>query len=67
MQSGTEVSDIQARVDRQRHLLEKYTPYPPALKALLHRQHGFPRWSVRPPLVEMSSDMEESLIRDFMQ
>jgi 4-hydroxy-tetrahydrodipicolinate synthase len=67
MQAGTEVSDIQARVDRQRRLLEKYTPYPPALKALLHRQHGFPRWSVRPPLVEMSSDMEDSLIRDFMQ
>lgn len=67
MRAGTDVLDIQARVDRQRQLLEKYTPYPPALKALLHRQHGFPRWSVRPPLVEMSPDMEDRLLKEFMQ
>ena len=67
MQAGTEVSDIQARVDRQRHLLEKYTPYPPALKALLHRQHGFPRWSVRPPLLEMAPDLEDRLLAEFTQ
>jgi len=65
MQAGQDVSEAQARVDERRHILEKYPPFPPALKALLHRLHGFPRWPVRPPLVDMAPEAEDRLVEEF--
>lgn len=65
MQAGQDVSEAQKQLDRQRRILEKYPPFPPALKALLHRLHGFPRWPVRPPLVDMAPDAEERLVEEF--
>jgi 4-hydroxy-tetrahydrodipicolinate synthase len=64
-QAGKDPSQAQKRVEEQRHILEKYPPFPPTLKALLHRLHGFPRWSVKPPLESISSDIEEQAMRDF--
>ncbi|MBI5935348.1 MAG: dihydrodipicolinate synthase family protein [Chloroflexi bacterium] len=55
----------QERVTHQRHLLEKYPPFPPTLKALVHKLHGLPRWKVRPPLVEMGEEEEEKLLREL--
>jgi 4-hydroxy-tetrahydrodipicolinate synthase len=55
----------QARVTEQRHLLEKYPPFPPTLKALVHRLHGQPRWPVRPPLENLNSEAEEKLVSEF--
>ena len=52
-QEGKDPSEIQARVSEKRHILEKYMPFPPTLKALLHRLHDFPRWAVKPPLEEL--------------
>jgi len=49
---------LQARITAIRHVLEGYMPFPPILKALLSRLFGFPRWPVRPPLVEISKEME---------
>ncbi len=66
MQAGEDVSEAQARVDHQRHILEKYPPFPPALKALLHRLHSFPRWPVRAPLVDMAQDVEDRLVEEFV-
>jgi len=60
-----DVSEIQERVDKQRHVLEKYPPFPPTLKALLHRLHGLPRWSVKPPLESISSELEEQAVQEF--
>jgi 4-hydroxy-tetrahydrodipicolinate synthase len=65
MQVGQDVTEAQARVDHQRQLLEKYPPFPPALKTLLHRLHGFPRWPVRPPLVDMAPEAEDRLVEEF--
>jgi 4-hydroxy-tetrahydrodipicolinate synthase len=65
MQAGRDVSEAQARVDHQRHILENYPPFPAALKALLHRLHGFPRWPVRPPLVDMTTEAEDRLVEEF--
>ena len=65
MQAGQDVSKAQSRVDHQRHILEKYPPFPPALKALLHRLHGFPRWPVRAPLVDMAPEAEDRLVEEF--
>jgi 4-hydroxy-tetrahydrodipicolinate synthase len=65
MQAGQDVSEAQERVDHQRHILEKYPPFPAALKALLHRLHGFPRWPVRSPLVDMAPEEENRLVDEF--
>ena len=55
----------QERVTHMRHILEKYPPFPPTLKALVHRLHGFPRWPVRPPLVELGSEAEEKVVQEI--
>lgn len=52
-QRGEDLSGTQAKVSRVRHILEKLPPFPPLLKALLARRHGFPTWRVRPPLEEV--------------
>jgi len=64
-QGGEDAHELQAQVSRQRHVLEQYPPFPPTLKALFHRLHGLPRWSVRPPLVEMSGKAEEQLAQEM--
>jgi len=63
--AGKDTSAAQARVTEQRRILEKYPPFPPTLKALVHRLHGFPRWPVRPPLEEMGKEAEENLVCEF--
>ena len=65
MREGKDVSEAQERVNKQRHILEKYPSFPPTLKALLHRLHGLPRWSVKPPLESISSEMEEQAVQEF--
>lgn len=65
MNAGKDASEAQAHVKKQRDILEKYPPFPPALKALLHRLHGLPRWSVRPPLESISRELEEQVVREF--
>ncbi|HJR81264.1 MAG TPA: dihydrodipicolinate synthase family protein, partial [Anaerolineales bacterium] len=65
MQEGKDASEAQMRVTRKRHILENYPPYPPTLKALLHRVYGLPRWSVRPPLESVSPELEEQVVHEF--
>jgi 4-hydroxy-tetrahydrodipicolinate synthase len=62
---GRDSTEAQARVKKQRDILDKYPPFPPTLKALLHRIHGFPKWSVKPPLVEISQELEELVVNEF--
>jgi len=65
MSEGKDVSEAQERVNKQRHILEKYPPFPPTLKALLHRLHGLPRWSVKPPLESIALEIEEQALQEF--
>jgi 4-hydroxy-tetrahydrodipicolinate synthase len=65
MNEGRDSTEVQSRVKKQRDILEKYPPFPPTLKALLHRLHGLPRWSVRPPLESISDEMEERAVQEF--
>jgi len=65
MRAGKDVSLVQERVDHQRHILEKYAPFPPTLKALLHKIYGFPNWSVKPPLEAISEDKLELALQEF--
>lgn len=65
MNGGKDATEAQARVKKQREVIEKYPPFPPTLKALLHRLHRLPRWSVKPPLESISQEMEEKVVREF--
>ncbi len=65
MREGKDASEAQEYVKKQRDILAKYPPYPPALKALLHRLHGLPRWSVKPPLESISEELEEQVVQEF--
>jgi 4-hydroxy-tetrahydrodipicolinate synthase len=60
-----DLSQMQACITEQRHILEKYTPFPPALKALLAKKYAFPRWPVRPPLVETPDNLVEQAAREL--
>jgi len=57
MTEGKDASEAQARATKQRHILEKYPPFPPTLKALMHRMHGLSKWAVKPPLDELSEEL----------
>ncbi|MCJ7722645.1 MAG: dihydrodipicolinate synthase family protein [Anaerolineales bacterium] len=57
-QQGTDPSPMQAHVSMIREVLEHYLPFPPILKALFSRFYGFPRWSVRPPLLPVAEALE---------
>jgi 4-hydroxy-tetrahydrodipicolinate synthase len=62
---GNDPTEALARIKRQRDILDHYPPFPPTLKALLHRLHGFPRWSVRPPLESLAQEMEDQVVQQF--
>lgn len=66
MNEGKDATNAQARVEEQRDILEKYPPFPPTLKALLHRLHGFPRWAVKPPLESISEETEERVVQEWL-
>jgi 4-hydroxy-tetrahydrodipicolinate synthase len=65
MNAGNDSTEAQARVQRQRDILDKYPPFPPTLKAILHRRHSLPRWAVRPPLEALPHEAEERIVQEF--
>ncbi len=66
-QAGKDPAEAQARVTEQRHILEKYMPFPIVLKALLPRLFDLPRWSVKPPLEEMDEVEVEVATKEFLK
>jgi 4-hydroxy-tetrahydrodipicolinate synthase len=60
-----DATEAQKKVTEQRHILEKYPPFPPALKALVSKLHGLPRWAVRPPLDPMTDAALESELAEL--
>jgi 4-hydroxy-tetrahydrodipicolinate synthase len=66
IQAGKDASTAQARVTELREILDKYPPFPPTLKALLHRLYGMPRWPVKPPLEDMADTFVDKLANELM-
>ena len=64
-QEGKPEEEVQVHVNRIRTTLEKFPPYPPLLKALLARYHGFPRWPVCPPLISLSEETEARVVAEL--
>jgi len=67
MIEGKDPAEAQARVTVKRHILEKYMPFPPTLKALLHRMYDLPRWAVKPPLEAISAEMEARAVQELQE
>jgi 4-hydroxy-tetrahydrodipicolinate synthase len=59
------IHSAQARLDAGRVIVERYPPAAPLLKAILTRQHGFPGWLVRPPLMPMPPEIEAQATLEF--
>lgn len=60
-QDGQPHERLQDQVTQLREILESAPPFPPILKALLHRLYRMPRWTVRPPLVPAAAETVENL------
>lgn len=50
----------QEQLNRCRAIMDKHPPAPPLLKSMLACMHNFPRWTVRPPLLDLQADTETS-------
>lgn len=57
-QNGASDAEAQSKLDLGRSILDRYPPAPPVIKALISRKHNFPRWSVRPPLLDLPAEVE---------
>lgn len=64
MQGGDAIED-QEELNKRRHVLDRYQPFPPILKSMLHRMWGFERWPVRPPLRAATSQAEEACLKEL--
>jgi 4-hydroxy-tetrahydrodipicolinate synthase len=64
-QRGESDPAAQARLDAARAVMERYPPAPPLLKMLLARWHGYPDWTVRPPLLPLSREIADQAALDF--
>jgi 4-hydroxy-tetrahydrodipicolinate synthase len=62
---GESAPGDQAILDAGRDIMDKYPPAPPLLKALLAHKHGFPHWSVCPPLQEFPQDMTAAVAAEL--
>jgi 4-hydroxy-tetrahydrodipicolinate synthase len=63
--AGDMNQEAQTRLISARTEMEKYGPFPPFLKSLIHNIHGLPRWYVRPPLIELSPTELEGAVPFF--
>lgn len=64
MKNGEDVTLLQENVTMVRQMLEKYSPFPPLLKALLAELHGFPLWRVRAPLEESPRSLIDAILEE---
>lgn len=66
-QEGSDTTEIQASITRQRNILEKYAPMAASMKAMLHKLHNFPQWTVKPPLEMLDEALIQSAIQEFQE
>jgi 4-hydroxy-tetrahydrodipicolinate synthase len=62
-----EQKQAQERLTAARAVMDRYPPAPATLKALLARQHSFPLWTVRPPLLPIPPETTEQAARELFK
>jgi len=64
-QQSMNVEKTQQKLSSLRDLLERYSPYPPILKAMMNRMVGFPLSSVKPPLRNLKEGVIDQAVEQF--
>jgi len=64
-QAGNPNSLLQDLVSKARMVLDKTPPFPPLIKGLLAKRHGFPAWTVRPPLLPLDEQVLATVAAEF--
>jgi 4-hydroxy-tetrahydrodipicolinate synthase len=64
--SGNPNESDQEKLSHARDVLDRHQPMPPLLKVLLSHLHGFPTWTVKPPLLEIDSAQAEIIISEYL-
>lgn len=57
--------EAQEDLDKRRKILDPYKPFPPIVKALVTRKFGFPRWPVKPPLLDVPDEIVEKVWQEL--
>ena len=57
--------EAQDKLNTRRQILERYQPFPPILKAIMPHYHEFTKWSLRPPLMPVSAEMEAACLKEL--
>jgi 4-hydroxy-tetrahydrodipicolinate synthase len=65
-QSGKLDELSQEKLSAAREVLDRYSPFPPLIKMMLSRLHGFPLWKVKPPLVDFNLAQYEIILSEFL-
>lgn len=65
-QSGMQDQLSQGKLKSAREFFDKYPPMPPVIKLMLSRLHGFPHWSVKPPLIDFNPDLADDFLSGFI-
>ena len=56
----------QDKITGAREVFDRYPPFPPLIKVMLARLHGFPAWKVMPPLQEFDPARVEIVLSEFL-
>lgn len=62
---GCDALEAQHALTQRRDVLDRYLPFPPILKALLSRLHGFAHWPVMPPLAPAETEIVEKALAEL--
>lgn len=65
-QTGSLDEITQDKLSAAREVLDRYPPFPPLLKMMLSRLHGFPYWKVKPPLIDFDPSLIEIVLSEFL-
>jgi 4-hydroxy-tetrahydrodipicolinate synthase len=65
-QAGKLDEITQDKLSSAREILDRYTPFPPLIKMVLCRLHGFTAWGVKPPLLEFNPAQAEIFLSEFL-
>ncbi|MFO7585794.1 MAG: hypothetical protein R6W69_13795, partial [Anaerolineales bacterium] len=57
--------EAQEDLDKRRKILDPYKPFPPIVKALVTRKFGFPRWPVKPPLLDVPDEIVDKVWQEL--
>lgn len=64
-QQDGDAIEAQEALDKRRKILDPYKPFPPVIKALAARKFGFPRWPVKPPLLDFPDELLEEVWQEL--